>query len=136
MIIPALCSTLHPLLTSSLPRLVSLLRSDLPSVRHMSSKCLGEAAAVVTVPVMVSLVNDVTPLLESTSVSVRRGAVECLAAVVDRVDLEVVPYIVLLVVPTLARMSDQVRLRLVMYHRVRARLHYVMEPCDVGHMAV
>ncbi len=60
MILPALAPPLHRHLEDSLPRLVSLLRSEFSAVRHMASVCIAEMAGVVTVPTMVAIVNDVS----------------------------------------------------------------------------
>lgn len=103
---PVLALDLQEALLLSVPNLVTLLKSPLASIRHMSARCLAILAKIRPMAVMVCVIEQILPLFNSDVVSHRQGAIECLACIVEKLDVQVLPYIALLVVPCMGRMSD------------------------------
>ncbi|XP_059079970.1 LOW QUALITY PROTEIN: TATA-binding protein-associated factor 172-like [Tigriopus californicus] len=103
---PVLALDLQDALLLSVPNLVTLLKSPLASIRHMSARCLAILAKIRPMAVMVCVIEQILPLFNSDVVAHRQGAIECLACIVEKLDVQVLPYIALLVVPCMGRMSD------------------------------
>lgn len=112
-LVPFVSKTLHAMIASLLPHIVSVCAAPHGDFVEQAAKCLADVVAAIPGEGMQNVVSRLVPLLSGSQqekdadLCARRGAASALRAVVDRMGPALIPYAAFMVVPMMTRMVDE-----------------------------